>query len=51
MGELVADIADYLPCPEDKVTLDVVAIHFKGERDRRSATISKRGTRDSVDKL
>ena len=49
MGELVADITDYLPCSEDKVALDVVAVHFKGEQDGRSGTsYSKRGTRDSV---
>jgi hypothetical protein len=27
MSELVADFVDDLPCPEEKVTLDVVGIH------------------------
>ena len=51
VGELVADITDYLPCSEDKVALDVVAVHVKGDHDQTKRGYSKRGTRDTLDQL
>ena len=39
MSELVADFADDLPCPEEKVALDVVGIHCTTGRAECAARV------------
>ena len=39
MSELVADFVDDLPCPEEKVALDVVGIHCTTRRAECAARV------------
>ena len=39
MSELLADFVDNLPCPEEKVAFDVVAIHCTMERQQCAARV------------
>jgi hypothetical protein len=47
MSELVADFVDYLPCSEEKVAFDVVAVHCTtcGRRNDDEWTRQVRGWR------
>ena len=42
MSELVADFADDLPCSEEKVALDVVAVH-RATREQQNAELDAAG--------
>jgi hypothetical protein len=45
MGELIADFVDDLPCSEEKVALDVVAVHcaMRGQRVDAASTVARAG--------